>query len=88
MLLAIVLALLLITPAEAHATLVRSEPSPGALLTTVPKELVLEFSERLDPIPFKDTVGKLTRDTGRNAPLEPDHANRYPQSAAPRTPSC
>jgi copper transport protein len=49
MLLAIVLALLLIAPAVAHAILVRSEPSPGALLTTAPKELVLEFSERLDP---------------------------------------
>jgi copper transport protein len=46
---AVVLALLLIAPAEAHATLVRSEPPAGALLTTAPKELVLEFSERLDP---------------------------------------
>ena len=46
---AVVLALLLIAPAEAHATLVRSEPAAGALLTAAPKELVLEFSERLDP---------------------------------------
>src|SRR6266496_4214719 len=46
---AVVLALLLIAPAEAHATLVRSEPSAGALLTAAPKELVLEFSERVDP---------------------------------------
>lgn len=45
----VILALLLIAPAEAHATLVRSEPPAGALLTTAPKELVLEFSERLDP---------------------------------------
>jgi len=49
LLLAVVLALLLIAPAEAHATLVRSEPAAGALLTTAPKELVIEFSERLDP---------------------------------------
>jgi copper transport protein len=48
-LLAVLLSLLLIAPAEAHATLVRSEPPAGALLTTAPKELVLEFSERLDP---------------------------------------
>jgi len=48
-LLAVVLALLLVAPAEAHATLVRSEPAAGALLTAAPKELVLEFSERLDP---------------------------------------
>ena len=48
-LLAVVLALLLIAHAEAHATLVRSEPAAGALLTTAPKEVVLEFSERLDP---------------------------------------
>ncbi len=46
---AVILALLLIAPAEAHATMVRSEPPAGALLTTAPKELVLEFSERLDP---------------------------------------
>jgi copper transport protein len=46
---AVVLALLLIAPADAHATLVRSEPPAGALLTAAPKELVLEFSERLDP---------------------------------------
>jgi len=49
LLLAFVLALLLIAPAEAHATLVRSEPAAGALLSAAPKELVLEFSERLDP---------------------------------------
>jgi methionine-rich copper-binding protein CopC len=46
---AVILALLLILPAEAHATLVRSDPPAGALLTTAPKALVLEFSERVDP---------------------------------------
>src|SRR5437867_2628568 len=46
---AILLALLLVGPAEAHANLVRSEPPAGALLQTAPKELVLEFSEELDP---------------------------------------
>lgn len=49
MLLAVGFALLLIAPAEAHAALVRSEPTAGALLQTAPKELVLEFSEQLDP---------------------------------------
>src|SRR5690348_9858433 len=33
----------------AHADLVRSQPAAGALLDTAPKELVLEFSEGLDP---------------------------------------
>jgi copper transport protein len=35
--------------ADAHANLVRSQPAAGALLQTAPKELVLEFSEELDP---------------------------------------
>jgi copper transport protein len=41
--------LLLAQTAEAHAELVRSEPAAGALLTVAPKELRLEFSEKLDP---------------------------------------
>jgi len=49
----ILLALLLLLPlartASAHANLVRSEPAAGALLEAAPKELVLEFSEELDP---------------------------------------
>lgn len=49
LLLAAVLALLLIRSAEAHASLVRSIPTAGALLETAPNELVLEFSEELDP---------------------------------------
>jgi len=28
---------------------------------------------------FKDTVGELTRDTGHNAPVEPDHVYGYPE---------
>jgi copper transport protein len=46
---ALLLALLLSTAAEAHADLVRSTPPAGALLQAAPKELVLEFSEELDP---------------------------------------
>jgi len=38
-----------IRTAEAHANLVRSEPSAGALLDAAPKEIILEFSEELDP---------------------------------------
>jgi copper transport protein len=34
---------------SAHANLVRSEPPAGALLEIAPKEIVLEFSEELDP---------------------------------------
>lgn len=36
-------------PASAHANLVRSEPAAGAVLAQAPDELVLEFSEDLDP---------------------------------------
>jgi copper transport protein len=48
-LLTLLLLLLCVRPAEAHANLVRSEPAAGALLDAAPKELVLEFSEELDP---------------------------------------
>src|SRR5581483_10966032 len=48
-LIALVLALLFIQRAEAHAILVRSTPSAGATLDAAPKALVLEFSEDLDP---------------------------------------
>src|SRR3954452_10868917 len=46
---AALLLLLLARTAEAHADLVRSTPAAGALLDAAPKELVLEFSEGLDP---------------------------------------
>jgi copper transport protein len=46
---AALLLLLLARAAEAHADLVRSEPTAGALLDSAPKQLVLEFSEDLDP---------------------------------------
>ncbi len=46
---ALALAMLLAVPVSAHANLVRSEPTAGALLDAAPKELVLEFSEDLDP---------------------------------------
>lgn len=48
-LLAFLLALLLIRQVEAHAKLVRSQPAAGALLDAAPSELILEFSEELDP---------------------------------------
>ena len=48
-LLAIGLALFLIAPAKAHASLVRSVPPAGALLEAAPQAVVLEFSEALDP---------------------------------------
>ncbi len=46
---AALLALLLVAPAAAHANLVRSDPPAGAVLQAAPKEVVLEFSEELDP---------------------------------------
>jgi copper transport protein len=45
----LLLALLLAQTAEAHANLERSVPQPGALLDAAPKEVLLEFSEELDP---------------------------------------
>jgi copper transport protein len=45
----LLLTLLIARPVDAHANLVKSEPPAGALLQTAPKELVLEFSEALDP---------------------------------------
>ena len=41
--------LLLTGTAEAHAILVRSTPAAGATVDTAPPELVLEFTEELDP---------------------------------------
>src|SRR5919109_1072143 len=46
---ALLLALLLSRTAEAHAELVKSTPPAGALLDAPPTEVVLEFSEELDP---------------------------------------
>jgi copper transport protein len=46
---ATLLALVLIAPVEAHANLVRSNPSAGAVLQAAPAEVTLEFSEELDP---------------------------------------
>jgi copper transport protein len=45
----LLLALLITRPVDAHADLVKSDPPAGALLDAAPKELVLEFSEELDP---------------------------------------
>jgi len=45
----ILLTLMLVGTAQAHANLVISVPPAGALLQTAPKKLVLEFSEELDP---------------------------------------
>jgi copper transport protein len=49
LLLAFMLALLLTGTVDAHATLVKSQPTAGALLEAAPRELMLEFSEDLDP---------------------------------------
>ena len=45
----LLLVLLIARPVDAHANLVKSDPPAGALLQTAPKEMVLEFSEELDP---------------------------------------
>jgi copper transport protein len=43
------LVLLLVVPVKAHANLIRSVPDAGAVLVEAPPEIVLEFSEELDP---------------------------------------
>jgi len=48
LLLALALALLLVRPVAAHATLLRSDPVAGAQLASSPPSLTLEFSEELD----------------------------------------
>jgi copper transport protein len=64
---AALLALALVVPAEAHANLLRSNPSAGAVLQTAPNEVRLEFSEELDPsfsrIQLFDSKSQLV-DTG------------------------
>jgi methionine-rich copper-binding protein CopC len=45
----LLLALLIAHSADAHANLVKSDPPAGALLQAAPKQVVLEFSEELDP---------------------------------------
>ncbi|MDQ2995866.1 MAG: CopD family protein [Chloroflexota bacterium] len=46
---AMLLVFVALSPVEAHATLVRSAPTAGALLERSPTAVVLEFSEDLDP---------------------------------------
>ncbi len=48
-LLAILLMLLFAANVAAHAILVQSMPAAGSTVATTPPELVLEFTEELDP---------------------------------------
>ena len=43
--LAVVLVVALASPAFAHATLETTNPAPGAVLTSTPNAIILEFSE-------------------------------------------
>jgi len=45
----IILMALVASPASAHATLVSSDPPAGAVLTNSPQQVILQFSEDLDP---------------------------------------
>jgi copper transport protein len=49
LLITLLLGLLLTQAAAAHATLIRSTPAAGATVETAPAELVMEFTEELDP---------------------------------------
>ena len=46
---ALLLMLLLPSTSYAHASLVRSTPAPGAVLERAPAEIVLEFTEEVEP---------------------------------------
>lgn len=64
--LAILLMLPFAAPAQAHAALVRSEPQAGSSLDAAPEEVVLEFTEELDPewsqVRLYDSATELVRD--------------------------
>jgi methionine-rich copper-binding protein CopC len=42
-------AIAFVTPAMAHAFLLHANPGAGAIITVAPKEISLEFTERLEP---------------------------------------
>lgn len=48
--LAVVIWLGLASPASAHAELVSTSPTPGAVVPTSPAQIVLTFSEQVDPV--------------------------------------
>ncbi len=75
LLFALLLALPFVGPAEAHSSLVRSEPSPGALLDATPAMIVLEFNEELDP-----SFSSVQLLDSKNQVIEPGPGQIEPQS--------
>jgi len=76
LLIAIILALIIVGVASAHADLVRSDPAANAVLDTAPSKITLEFSEAIEPSFSKITVlfeDGTTVDGGDNAvpPTDP-----------------
>jgi methionine-rich copper-binding protein CopC len=68
------LLLILAVPVLGHAQLTTADPGPDAVITTVPAELVADFSQNLDPdsssLELRDSAGEaLAR--GVNDPTEP-----------------
>jgi copper transport protein len=67
--------LLLPVPAAAHAGLVRAEPAAGSMLVVPPQQIVLEFTERLDPtvsrLQLLDDQGRLLTETTTVDPKQP-----------------
>ncbi|HTP11825.1 MAG TPA: CopD family protein [Anaerolineae bacterium] len=49
LMLAVMLALVVVGVAEAHANLARSTPAAGEVLSAAPAEMIMEFTENLDP---------------------------------------
>lgn len=71
-LIAIVAPLLVAAPAIAHAMLERAEPAVGAQGVAPPSQIVLEFSERVEPALSEI---ELTRDDGASVALAKPHAD-------------
>lgn len=75
-LIVIIVVLLGAAPVYAHAGLVKSDPRPGSTLETAPREIVLQFSEDLDPAftrvrLFDSTNQLVTQDIGAIDPQNP-----------------
>jgi copper transport protein len=56
LLLGLLTVLALPTPASAHAALIRTSPVQGTVVPQAPGEVVVTFSERVEPVPGKITV--------------------------------
>jgi copper transport protein len=88
LILAAVMAIILFpVPVAAHAGLLRADPAPGTVLAAPPPQIVLEFTERLDPavsrLQLLDDQGRLLAETSAVDPAQPMRMHLEP-GALPR----